>query len=399
MSTGWVVAALFVLTAVPAQAQQVDSRWLPWLGCWRLVDERVGESTPGAARRPGADDTLVCVEPGDAPVAVTLTTRIGDQPVLQQTIVANGTQRPVDEAGCRGWQRADWSRTGERLFARAELTCAREAGRTVSGYATVAGGAWIDIQAIDIAGREHVRVRRYRRAAGTADQGVTPMPPGDAAGLRPGGTALTIDDIKEAAGRLSPRALEAALMETRARFNLDSRTLIALDDAGVPDSVIDVMVALSFPERFVVERTGAQSSAGFGGLGVPSTFGSSWYDPFYDTFWGSAYMPYYYAPFGYAYWAGYGVPYYAGTGFVTVDPPASSDASGGARLVNGAGYTQIRPREAQPVEGGTGTGNGSTRSTSGDSSGGRGGSSGGASSGGYSSGGSSTDTGRTAEPR
>lgn len=396
MSTRWVVAALFVLAACPARAQQVDSHWSPWLGCWRLVEERVGELA--AAGKANPDDTLVCVEPADAPAAVTLTTRISDQPVLRQTIVANGTQRPVDEVGCRGWQSAHWSRTGERLFARAELTCAGEAGRKVSGYSTITGGAWIDIQAIDIEGREHVRVRRYRRAAGSGGQGVAPVLPGDVTAPLTGGTALTIDDIKEAAAQLSPRALEAALMETQARFDLNRRTLIALDDAGVPSSVIDVMVALSYPERFVVERARPQSSAVITGLA--SAVPGSWYDGFYDTFWGSPYMPYYYAPFGYAYWAGYGVPYYAGTGFVTVDPAASTQSSGGARLVNGAGYTQIRPREAESIDGGIPAGTRGTRSTSGDSSGGGdGGSSAGASSGGYSSGGSSADTGRTAEPR
>ena len=396
MSTRWVVVALFTLAACPAQAQETDSRWAPWLGCWRLVDERVGDFA--SAGRTNPDDTLVCVERADMPAAVTLTTRIAGQPVLEQTIVANGTQRPVDEAGCRGWQNASWSRTGERLFSRAELTCAGEAGRKVSGYSTIAGGAWVDIQAINIEGREHVRVRRYRRAAGSTGQRAAPVLPGDVTAPLRGATALTIDDVKEAAGQLSPRALEAALMETQAKFDLSRRALIALDDADVPDSVIDVMVALSYPERFVVERASAQSPLGLGSVGtvVPG----SWYGGLYDTFWGSPYMPYYYAPFGYAYWAGYGVPYYAGTGFVTVEPAASADSGGGARLVNGAGYTQIRPREAEPVEGGIATGGrGGTRSTSGDSSGGGGGGSSGASPGGYSSGGSSGDSGRTAEPR
>jgi hypothetical protein len=90
------------------------------------------------------------------------------------------------------------------------------------------------------------------------------------------------------------------------------------------------------------------------------------------------------------------VPYYPIAGFVTFDAaqPVTAGSTGGARLVNGIGYTQVRPREPERIE----SLSGSQQSSSGDSSS-SGGSSGGASSGGYSSGGSSADTGRTAEPR
>ena len=118
-------------------------------------------------------------------------------------------------------------------------------------------GIWVDVQVVEIAGRESIRVRRYRRAP---DQRAAPIAP------RPG-APLTLDEVKEASGKVSPRAVEAALIATNARFDLNSRRLIDLDDAGVPDTVIDVMVALSYPERFVVERASA------GGTGM-------FFDPF-----------------------------------------------------------------------------------------------------------------------
>ncbi|MSO83128.1 MAG: hypothetical protein EXQ53_07510, partial [Acidobacteria bacterium] len=115
--TGWIAGVLFVLAAIPAQAQQLDSRWAPWLGCWQLVDESVREAGPAAATRARPDDTRVCVVAAVKAAGVTLSTRVDDQTVLEQTVVADGAQHALDEADCRGWQRADWSRTGERLFA------------------------------------------------------------------------------------------------------------------------------------------------------------------------------------------------------------------------------------------------------------------------------------------
>ena len=395
MNTGWLVGVLLVLTMVPAQAQQVDSRWAPWLGCWQLIDESVQEGGPTAVTRARPDETRVCVVAADTTAGVTLITRIEGQSVLEQTIVADGAPHPIDETDCRGWQRAAWSRAGERLFASADLFCAGEAPRQVSGLAMITGGRWIDIQAIDIAGRQHVRVRRYQRAAD--QQGIGAAPASQAAAMAPyvGAMRFTLEEVKEAAASLSPRAVEAALVATSARFNLNGKALIDLDEAGVPDSVIDLMVALSFPERFIVERARTQTTSGSTGYGSVDPYALSPYDAgLNDGFWDGPYAPYYYAPFGYAYWAGYGVPYYPFTGFVTIDPaqPAPADSTGRARLVNGAGYTQIRSREAERVEGGaSGTRSGDAPAGSG--------SSGGVSSQGFSSGGSSTDTGRTAEPR
>jgi len=50
----------------------------------------------------------------------------------------------------------------------------------------------------------------------------------------------------EAADKVSARALEAALVETGSSFDLSGKNLIALQDAKVPGSVTDLMVALSY---------------------------------------------------------------------------------------------------------------------------------------------------------
>jgi uncharacterized membrane protein YgcG len=394
MKTGRLAGVLFVLAIIPAQAQQVDPRWAPWIGCWQLVDESVRQTATGDGTRSNADEARVCVGPADEVAGVSLSTLIENQSVLEQTIVADGADHPVDEAGCRGEQRADWSRTGDRLFSHAELACADEGPRRVSGLAMVTDGTWIDIQAIDIGGREHIRVRRFSRSADQTGVGAAPI---QAASLAPrlGAGKLTLDDVKEVSGRLSPRVVEAALVETNASFDLNSRALIDLDEANVPESVIDLMVAMSFPNHFVVDRTRPQTTS--------ASIGASSLGPYslwpYDAFWDSPYVPYYYSPFGYAYWAGYGVPYYPITGYVTFDPvqPApTAESTGSARLLNGVGYTQVRPRDPEPALNSGGSEAGGTRSTQ---TSGSDGSSGGASSSGYASGGSSSDTGRTAEPR
>lgn len=395
---GLVLAA--ALAGVPAEGQQLDSRWTPWVGCWQLSREQV----------------RVCVAPTDDARGVTLKTYVDNSgaesrqtPVLEQTLIADGARHAIAEAECRGFQSAEWSATGERLFARAELTCSDGAARAVSGLSMItADGVWIDIQGIEIAGRENIRVRRYERAAEQGATGAVRRLSGAAPRL--GATVLTIDDVTEAASRVSPRVVEAALVETRAGFSLTSDVLRRLQHAGVAAGIIDTMVALSYPQHFIVERPDSQASSAFAPVdmsGLDSPWSAAWSSPYYDSYWSPYWSPYVYAPFGYAYWASYGgyFPYggyYPSTGFVAIDPSDRGDGGDG-RVVNGIGYTRIREREV--VER-SGTGGDSTASSGGSSVGGSsipmGGGGSGVSPGGYSggsSGGSGDGGGRTAQPR
>ena len=163
-----------LLLAVPAHAQNAtDSRWTRWTGCWELVTENSREGAPspetaGRAPRSQPRDPArpqVCVEASPTGGA-TFTTRVGTQTPIVQTVIADGTDRPVTEDGCTGTQRAEWSADGLRLFTRAELTCKGDTGtRRVSGLAMLGpNGRWTDVQSVDIGGRESFRVRQYRRA-------------------------------------------------------------------------------------------------------------------------------------------------------------------------------------------------------------------------------------------
>jgi hypothetical protein len=390
---------LFVL-ALPAPAhagqQRVDAR-APWLGCWQLIDE-----TP----RTSASGVSICVTPANEPAGITLKTLVSNQPALEQTIIADAADHSVTDADCRGTRRAEWSRASTRLFARAQLVCGDQP-RTISSFDVIAGsGIWVDVQVVGDSGRESVRVRRYRRVPGQRGAPIWQF-----------GTPLTIDDVKEASGKVSPRAVEAALVAISARFDLNSRRLIDLDDAGVPDTVIDVMVALSYPRHFVVERatgggTGSffdPGSAYFGSWSAAYAYPPYFYDPLLDP-----YGAYYYSPFAYSYGGRDGLQYVPGAGFVSADGGGSitRPPDNGGRAINGVGYVRVRPREtatddtaggARQGRSNTSTGNASTAggdsTSSVSSSGSSSGSSGGATSGGFTSGSSSSDTGRTAEPR
>jgi hypothetical protein len=449
-----VLSALAGSAAASAQTVGGDSSWTAWLGCWELIqdDTRPASAVAPGARTAGARppassqrDMRVCVAPEGSPAGVKMTTWAGGQVVLEQAIVADGRDQPLNETGCTGAQRAEWSDNQRQLFMRAELQCTGQPRRSVTGITLLADGpAWLDIQALQVDGDQLLRVRRYRRATDQSSVSPDVAARAEADAQRLASMPIGIEDVIHASSKVASKAVEAMLVETHTTLNLDSRTLIRLQKTGVAGSVTDLMVAMSFPDRFAVERqaAGGFSSSSFSAFSpFSATYGSydpyfpyvpysslSWYSPYYYSFYGYSYSPYAFSPFAYSYWAD---PYRGlSDRFAPSGGGASAgggDAAGAGRAIAGRGYTRIRPRDdgggsaqSGPVtsssSGGSSTSSGrsGTRSSGGgivssdgysrggsDSSSGGGSSGGGSSSsGGGSSGGSSSgDSGRTAQPR
>lgn len=385
---------------------QMDARFNSWLGCWRLEDDLAGTGA------------RMCITPDRT--GVRLQTIVGTQRGLDEFVIPDGVGRPIADSECKGTERAEWSQDGLRVFRRTDVTCDKETPRTIKGVAFLAPGpAWINVQHITgDSATTSVRVQRYRRAVNQnlADGTKAPQPSGTASAmLSAREAAWSIEDVIEASGRLPAEALQAALSDVRHGFNLNKNTLRTLDDAGVPDGVIDLMVALTFPKRFIVERAGGTAP-----IGVST--GMGWYDPFMSPMmgaYGNCYSDRYYGYRSYYNMCGsYYSPYAnyfpnsyqdynfinGGGGWVAVDPNVPPAASGNGRVINGRGYTQIRERSPEPGPSrGSNGGNGTASGWSGNNGGGvsNGGYSSGSSGSSGSTGGSSSggDSGRTAVAR
>jgi hypothetical protein len=333
--------------------------------------------------------------------AASLVTEVAEKPTLTQAIVADGSQQPLSEGGCTGSQRVQWSSDGARLYSRAELTCAGGARRTVSGISLLTpDGTWIDAQSVDLGGHSSVRVRRFRREE-------TPAPTGGWVPER-----LTIQNVIDASPHVAAPALEAALVESRATFGLDAQRLRQMDAAGVPSRVIDVMVALTYPQAFSVRPTSRADRL------TPFPFGMDPSDPDYPWWYGNLYGPgpyfdsaYLFSPFGYSY-----LPYYPpvfGAGGIIVGGGGGGSGGGdgggnrptaGARAIDGLGYTRTVPRNAETASNGesvgaSARGSGNTRGTVSNQGFSRGGSDSSSSGGSSSGGGGGGGGGRTAVER
>ena len=344
------------------------------LGCWDLEIDRV------SGRVAASRLCFVAREGG----GVRLLTISGSTVASDESLVADGTVRPVTARGCRGTERAEWATSLPGIFRVAEMTCGSDTEpRNVSSLAFLrSDGSWIDVQVVDAGERSSIRVRRYRPSS---DQTVPTDAGLGTASLRtpsvqqvPGWTA---ENIIEVSGKLSTEGIEAVVTELDWPIELKAKQLLAMADGGVHERVIDLLIGLTYPEKFVVRRGGG---GGGGFVGVDSwadacdSFDVTLSGPCRSAAWGWMGL-WDYTSFGYYEYYGTG-PYWPYDGGGWYVPPSIGTDPGSGRpvrdgvVVNGQGYTQVSTRQPGGTwgggsgSGGGGSGTGGTNSSSGVSS-------------------------------
>lgn len=378
--------------ALPGAAQEMDARWSAFIGCW----------VPTGSEQPG----LLCFRPAGA--GVEMFNVVEGEVTASEPLIADGVARPVAAEGCTGTERVEFAEDGMRAFTHSEFQCAGEVRSGSGVMAFINAAQWIDVRSLSVGGDPVAWAQAYEAAAPSAlaAQGVVEDPAAAnsdlvrAARIR-AARDIDIADVEEAARRVDARAVEVWVAARESEFDLTGSEIVRLADAGLPESIIDVMVAVSYPDRFVVSPEGAASEAERLAYadqypdGYRRGYGSYLFNPFRDPS-GFRYSPLYsrfgaygYDGFGGGLYGGYG-GYWGYVPATIIVQPANPTPEPRSRMVPGRGYT--RDTSSSGSSGGSG---GQPASSSGSGGGGSSSGSGGSSS----SGGGSSSSGRTAQPR
>lgn len=348
-----VAAAVLLGSAVAAGAQSTqlaatDARWTPWVGCWQ-------PSAPDAAavQAPFKAAPVVCFVPAPGNATMDLVTVHGATVETPERVDANGSRRAVSRDGCTGWETAEFSPDAKRIYLKSEHQCTGNRNRTSTGIMSITPtGEWLDVQSLKVDANSGVRVMHYGRvpvpAVLTADLRTAIENGSLASGVTAleGRDSVSVADVVEATKRVDPLVLQTWLVQLGQGFNVDAKRLAQLADAKVPANVIDVMVALSYPQAFAINLaqangqivpTGNQAQANAQeALGIGPTIYMN-YDPMWSSYG-------YYSRYGYNN-SGYYGNYYQGRPVIvtrpngTVDSPQSESRG---RMVRGSGYTRDR---------------------------------------------------------
>ncbi|MBN2420523.1 MAG: hypothetical protein JXL81_14125 [Deltaproteobacteria bacterium] len=327
----------------PASIDNHDARWLPWIGTWRLVSNKVNTS-----ESPSSEDYFLKIEPGSSNNSIIMKGNQGDKVLVEEELIADGLRHPLNDEKCSGYYNYSWSETGKRLLLKSESNCPGDPLRKISGMSIIDKNRdWIDIQLLLNNGEKAISIRRYRNIDNDSVSPAIINPDNVGMARIAAGKDFSIDEIIELSSKVETEVLEAALLETRTPFPINSSELAKLSDSGVNSRIVDLMVAFSFPEKFTVEEEKISLAQFTGPQGYYSSFRTpyrhySYHCPILPWHWtSSSYMSYYY---GYSY-----LGWYLGDGwyypFWSYPPEYYYGGGGGGTpsergtLIRGQGYT------------------------------------------------------------
>ena len=320
-TTAGLLASLGAVVAIagthgPVEAQELRAGWQPYLGCWQSMSAE------------GDQGVLCLVADGQD---VEMLTIVRGAVEFREPLVADGGTHEFERDDCQGTESARFSEDRRRLYTASEVTCDGEAPRRSTGIISMlAHGEWADVRAITMNGAATMWSKKYQRTSnsvldelGLAGSGARPNPFALRGGMTSAMAPITIDDVIDASRNVDTDAVQAWLAAAEQQFEgLSGDDLIRLEEAGVATAVIDVVVAVSFPEHFALREE------------TNRNYGSRMYmDPFYYGYYG----------YGYGYYGGRYRSWYSPGYYTPVVVSVNRIPSGGGgRAVAGRGYRAPR---------------------------------------------------------
>jgi hypothetical protein len=309
---GLVLASLMLAPSAVSAQVAADSRWAAFLGCWQPL-----------GTQPDADAiSLLCFR--SVGEGVELVDIVDGEAVAIERIVADDVSRPVDSDECEVWENVAFSDDGQRVFTQSAVMCDGDEPRRGSGIMSFTSpDHWVDVRALDVGGEtvswaqeyEVANMSRYETQGLEAFTPRVSMVTRSARELAAGFSDLA--DVTEALDAVQPEAVQNWVALRGQPFAVNGDDLVALADAGVPDGVIDVVVAVSNPGRFVVNTGGGvEESDARGDRGRYRGYrGYRAYRPVWGVAGYSPFSSFYRFNSPYGWYGAYGMPYgWGGTG-------------------------------------------------------------------------------------
>ncbi len=330
------IASLVFLLVFPAllfSGSQVDPSLVPWLGVWSIVEDESAVPASGPNSTPTVEIRSTAEGKG-----LEISRKAMQQPEVKETLIPDGTKRPVQSDSCSGWQTSRLIPSTGTIVTSSEMDCKDAGSFTTSGMRMiVAGNQMLDILGIKVAGQIRIATRHLQFERELALSGDSLASMASASARSAASAPWSVESIIQLSSSVEAAVLQAALVERNARVDLTAKVLKQLQRAGVREDVIDLLVALEYPDRFDIQRNGQVALVSRG------TSSNVYYPPnagyYPGTFYGC------YDPNGVLLSAGACWNYYSPLWWdypVYFGRPQDRNA---AQLSATRGYVQIEPRE------------------------------------------------------
>ena len=282
--------AFMLVGAGLMQAQATaDTRWSAWIGCWRTAD---------------ADAATTCVVPTARPSAVDVVTIVNGEIDSRQRIDADGQPHPIDRSGCHGFETANWSSTGHRVYRRDDLVCAGGInGMAMTLMAISPSGDWLNIEGVRAGAGSLERLDRFH------DVGLPSSIPKETR------AAISRRELASTTARAAAAAPITEADVTEATANVDASVVRSwLAEAGAAPAVVTTTAPLiqnpPTQSQMLIQETAPPEQQYESNCGMPNGCYPNPYSSYngYSMYPYGPFSPFFGSPFGFGF-SGFGLPF------------------------------------------------------------------------------------------
>jgi hypothetical protein len=324
-----------------------DSSLAPWVGVWTLAAEK----TPDIAKMPSSQSTVEILPTSDGK-GIQISRKTSNQSTVKEVLILDGSKQPLDANNCSGWQISKWIPEPEVIIGSSEISC-KDSGsfRTSNMKLMLSADQMVDILGVKVGNQTRVATRRLHFDLDLQSAKESRPEISGIAARTAASAPWNLPDILQLSKSIDDQVLQAALVEKKARLTIDANSLKQMRSAKLSKETIDLLIALAFPNEFMVQTNGevklqpisrsASSSSGVSYLPVSSYYPSSY--AYLSNLWF-----YYGSPF---WWDDYFLFYprrYSGVVITGGGAPSGGSPSGGSSTsshgqMTNQGYVQITP--------------------------------------------------------
>jgi hypothetical protein len=356
----------------------------PWVGVWAFTEDSSSKVLSDSNQK-----TTVEILPTSDGKGLDITRKVATQPDVKEWLFPDGTRHSVDASNCTGWQTSRLIAEAGMIISSSEMNC-KEAGAfsTSNIKMIVAADKMVDILSLKAGGETRLATRRLVLERELVPAGGSELAYVNTVERIAAASPWNKDMVVQLSKTIEIQLFEAALMEKNVKLDLNAGALKDLKKANMPNELIDLLVALAYPDKFHIEKNGkvelrpwiaSSSSSGsvrnsysstalpgitsyYQGLFYNCGLGYAGFNPY------SGYYPYG-GPYGYGglfspgscwnfyspFWYDYPIYFPRSQNPTATGPQGTRAPSSDARVDAAGGYVQIEPQtsghRAKPREG------------------------------------------------
>jgi hypothetical protein len=229
-----------------------DSSIEPWIGVWTLSAERILDN----AKEPISQSTVE-IQPASDAKGIQISRKTSNQSDVKEVLILDGSKQPLNINNCSGWQISRWLPETGVIIGSSEVNC-KDSGSFLTSNMKLMLSPYQMVDILGVKAGNQTRVATRRLHFDRELQSTKESRP-DVAGIAARTAASApwnLTDVIHLSKLINDQVLQAALVEKKARLTIDSKSLKQMRSANLSKETIDLLIALAFPNEFMVQTNG-----------------------------------------------------------------------------------------------------------------------------------------------